>query len=227
MNELPLATLQEIASTKFDINNICNNFVANYIFNSLSFESNFYTFEEVARIIANDLEGVDEKKVLHVTNHKNALFFVINLIKTNQKLNENKLKDLHEILMSEVNVGGLYRNVDISIRGSNHTPPAHLKVYNRMKTYFTNLDEHNGDVFEKIAYSHLQIDKIHPFLDGNGRLARLVLIYHLIDNGLMPIVIPHTEKSRYFAGTEEFKVNKNIVPFMNYIKELEMKTLGI
>lgn len=225
MNELPLTTMQEIASKKFDINNISHDFIASYIFHSLSFESNFYTFEEVKRIINNNLEGIDEKKVLHVTNHKNALFFVVNLIKTKQKLNENKLKDLHEILMSEVNIGGLYRNVDISIRGSNHTPPAHLKVYNRMKAYFANLEEYNEDVFEKIAYSHLQLDKIHPFLDGNGRLARLVLTYHLLDNGLMPIVIPHTDKSHYFECTEEFKVNKNIAPFMNYIIELEKKAL--
>lgn len=227
MSEAPLLQMQEIASTKFDLNNISLDFIAKFIYNSISFDNNSITLEEVNKIIKNHTENIDEKKVLAVTNHKDAFLFVVNLVETNQVFDENALKDLHEILMRDICIGGLYRNVDISINGSNHTPPSHIKVYDRMKKYFDTIANHKGDELELVAYSHLQLAKIHPFLDGNGRLARLVLNYFLLKNHLLPVIILHTDKVRYHNYLEEYKVNKNIQPFIGYIKELEYKALGI
>ena len=80
-----------------------------------------------------------------INNQANALDFVINLVKNNEELTENKLKDLHEVLMNDIlEVSGLYRNVDISIKGSNHTPPSHIKVYDRMNKYFDYLFGRRG-----------------------------------------------------------------------------------
>ena len=114
--------------------------------------------------------------------------------------------------------GGLYRNVDISIKGSNHTPPSHIKVYDRMKKYFDTINQDGVELYEQIAFSHLQLAKIHPFLDGNGRCARLVLNYNLLKNGLKPIIIEANKKDEYFNYLEEFKVNKDILPFINFLK---------
>jgi Fic family protein len=134
------------------------------------------------------------------------------------ELTEDALKDLHQILMNDVNRGGLYRNVDISIKGSNHTPPSHIKVYDRMKKYFDTINQDGVELYEQIAFSHLQLAKIHPFLDGNGRCARLVLNYNLLKNGLKPIIIEANKKDEYFNYLEEFKVNKDILPFINFLK---------
>ena len=120
--------------------------------------------------------------------------------------------------MNGISLGGLYRNVDISIKGSNHTPPSYLKVYDRMKKYFDSLLDSTMDIWEKIAFSHLQLAKIHPFLDGNGRLARLVLNYELLLNGFKPVIIYKDKKNEYFDLLEEFKVNKNINPFIDFLK---------
>lgn len=226
MSELPLLKMQEIASKKLDLNNISFEFLVKFIHNALSFENEHLEIEEVRKILEDETENIDEKKVIHVLNQKKALLFVIDLVKNGHELTENKLKDIHEILMTNISVGGLYRNVDISINGSNHTPPSHIKVYDRMKKYFDTLKDFHGDVFELIAYSHLQLAKIHPFLDGNGRCARLVLNYYLLKNKLLPIIIPYKNKYDYFNLLEEFKVNKNIVPFMDYIKDLESKALA-
>ena len=62
--------------------------------------------------------------------------------------------------------------------------------------------------------------KVHPFIDGNGRCARIVLNYQLIKNGFNPVVIRFEDKDKYFDLLEEFKVNKNIEPLIEYIKEL-------
>jgi len=59
--------------------------------------------------------------------------------------------------------------------------------------------------------------KIHPFLDGNGRCARIVLNYQLLKNNFDPVILDYNKKDKYFACLEEFKVNKNILPFMDFI----------
>lgn len=224
MNDLQLKKMQEIASDKFDLHKFPTDFIGEFIFNSLSFETRKITLEDVNNVISNNQTNIEDNYKLHIVNYKNAFDHLLKLLNEKQSLNEDNLKDLHEILMNEVNVGGLYRNVDISIKNSNHTPPAHLKVYDRMKKYFLTLDEID-DVIEKAAYSLVQLDKIHPFLDGNGRLARLVLNYVLLENNYLPIIIPHIEKNNYFKYIEEFKVNKNINPFKDFITELLVKSL--
>ena len=122
--------------------------------------------------------------------------------------------------------GGLYRNVDISVKGSNHTPPSYIKVYDRMEKYINYIAEGpKDDVLEYISYCHLQLAKIHPFLDGNGRLARLVLNYELMSNGFAPVIITADERDKYHEVLEKFKVEKEIEPFKAYLKELELKSI--
>lgn len=191
-------------------------FVLDFVYNTLSLEGNVITKEEVSKVMSG--EEVSEKSKQLITNSLNGLNFILNLLEEDVPLDENKLKDLHEVIMNGISLGGLYRNVDISIKGSNHTPPSYLKVYDRMKKYFDSLLDPTMDVWEKIAFSHLQLAKIHPFLDGNGRLARLVLNYELLLNGFKPVIIYKDKKNEYFDLLEEFKVNKNINPFIDFLK---------
>ncbi|MCK9471948.1 MAG: Fic family protein [Bacilli bacterium] len=227
MNDLPLVEMQALASKKINLHEFPIEFVSEFIYNSLSFETQNLTLEEVSKVVQDEQVDLEEKKVLKIKNYKNAFMFIVDLAKNKKELDENTLKDIHEMLMNEVNIGGLYRNVDISIKGSNHTPPGHLKVYDRMKKYFDKVEEYNDDVLAKAAFSLLQLDKIHPFLDGNGKLARMVLNYHLLYNGLAPVVFPFNEKEHYFNCIEEFKVNKNIECFKEYITKLEKDALSI
>ena len=175
--------------------------------------------KETVNAVFEDLEAdVNEKEKKSIINAFNAFSFILNLLENKEELDENKLKDLHEIIMDGFGNGGLYRNVDISIKGSNHTPPSHIKVYDRMKKYFDTINQDGVELYEQIAFSHLQLAKIHPFLDGNGRCARLVLNYNLLKNGLKPIIIEASKKDEYFNYLEEFKVNKDITPFINFLK---------
>jgi Fic family protein len=225
MSDWPLSKMQELASLKFDSKHLDENFKELFILNSLAYENDWVTLENVQSVLSQQTHDFDPKKVAVIENFAKALSFAIDMYNQNIKLDENKLKDLHEILMDSIGIGGLYRNVDISVKGSNHTPPSHVKVYDRMKKYFDILDNKDGDTFERIAYSHLQLAKIHPFLDGNGRCARLILAYELLINRLAPVIIPLKHREKYFQMLEEFKVNKNILPFVNYLKDLEQAYL--
>lgn len=205
---------------KFELssNIISKDFLIDFVHNTLSLEGK-PVCKETVNAVFEDLEAdVNEKEKKSIINAFNAFSFILNLLENKEELDENKLKDLHEIIMDGFGNGGLYRNVDISIKGSNHTPPSHIKVYDRMKKYFDTINQDGVELYEQIAFSHLQLAKIHPFLDGNGRCARLVLNYNLLKNGLKPIIIEANKKDEYFNYLEEFKVNKDILPFVNFLK---------
>lgn len=205
---------------KFELssNIISKDFLIDFVHNTLSLEGK-PVCKETVNAVFEDLEAdVNEKEKKSIINAFNAFSFILNLLENKEELDENKLKDLHEIIMDGFGNGGLYRNVDISIKGSNHTPPSHIKVYDRMKKYFDTINQDGVELYEQIAFSHLQLAKIHPFLDGNGRCARLVLNYNLLKNGLKPIIIEANKKDEYFNYLEEFKVNKDILPFINFLK---------
>jgi Fic family protein len=224
---MDLLEIQTLAKKKFDIKNITEEFIIKLIHTSLSFESDRITAEEVKNIITNNLANIEEFKIKLVHNHHKAFLFIIDLVKENKEFGEETLKDIHETLMEGFGIGGLYRTVNLFIKGSEHTPPAWEKVRDRMTTYFEKLSEAEpADPFEIIAYSHLQLAKIHPFLDGNGRCARLVLNYNLMKRGFAPIIIPYTEKTKYFQTLESYKVLKDPTPFIEFIKELEVEYLN-
>lgn len=198
---------------------ISKEFIIDFIANSISFETLVISKEDVINILDGKNEGYDAKSIKTVQNYYEGIQFSLSLLDSNSPMSENSIKDLHEIIVNGLSVGGLYRNVDISISGSNHTPPSYLKVYDRMKKYFITINDENNDLYYNIAFSHLQLMKIHPFLDGNGRLARIVLNFELVRNGLKPVIISFKEREEYFNLLEEFKVNKNINPFIDYLKE--------
>ena len=203
------------------LNFINNEFIVNFIANSISFDTALVTKEQVEQILDNQTSGLDEKIVKIVNNYLDAFLYSMTLASNKTELTENILKDIHEKIVNELSIGGLYRNVDISIKGSNHTPCSYNKVYDRMNKYFQTINDPNNDIYYNIAFSHLQLMKVHPFLDGNGRLARIILNYELVLHDLKPIYLNFTEKDKYFELVEDFKVNKNINSFIDFLKELQ------
>jgi len=222
-----LSKALELAKQNADFTNVSEEFLINLVHSALSFDNPSLKREEVIKVLNSDVVGINPEIVRNVINQRNAFLQVLTMVKENVELNEDNLKDLHQVLSEGMpNVGGLYRNVNISVRGSNHTPCSHEKVYDRMNKYFTFIKEGSkADIMGYISYSHLQLAKIHPFLDCNGRLARLVLNYELMKNGFKPVIITVNEREQYFKVLEAFKVEKEIKPFIEFLTDLEIKSL--
>ena len=227
MDKCELQVALEEAKAKGSLTEISEEFLLNLVHSALSFDDNDLKIEDVKNVLAGQYVGVNSEKVRRITNQKNAFLRIVKMAEEGIALTEDELKDLHQILMEGFNIpGGLYRNVDISVKGSNHTPPSYVKVYDRMEKYINFIAEGpKDDVLEYISYCHLQLAKIHPFLDGNGRLARLVLNYELMSNGFAPVIITADERDKYHNALEKFKVEKEIIPFKDYLKELELKSI--
>lgn len=197
------------------------NFACVYTKNSTCIEgTQLVSVEDVVSITKGYPVRVEETLKRSIYNHFKTFEFMKEQLEEGKHLTEDLVKDLHEMLLDGIINGGLYRNINLSIKGSNHTPCDYIKVYDRMKKYYNTLDFYEGSVIEKASYAHLQLAKIHPFLDGNGRIARLILNFVLMEGGYLPISIPAKQKQTYFNLLEEFKVNKTQVPFDEYLTGL-------
>ncbi|MFP4186647.1 MAG: Fic family protein [Acholeplasmataceae bacterium] len=196
-----------------------------YTYDAVGMEGkNRVPFEDVKRLLnTKDLLEYSEREKKEILNHVKAFEYVAREAKRNVAFDEEKLKDIHEILVDGIFQGGIYRNVNIQIYGANHQPPDYVKVYDRMSKYFQALDEDWDDPIRKAVFAHASIQKIHPFLDGNGRLATLVMNYILIENDYLPVSIPLDLRPAYFEKLETFKVEKKIDPLVDLIKDLLLK----
>jgi Fic family protein len=91
-----------------------------------------------------------------------------------------------------------------------------------MDQYFSDLNDPELKGLEKAAFAHLQLLKIYPFMDANGRLARLLLNYQLELDGYLPVSITKDQRDLYFKNIDEYKINKKIEPFTEFLAELEI-----
>jgi fido (protein-threonine AMPylation protein) len=202
-----------------------NAFKAVYTYDAVGMEGkNRVPFEDVKRLlVTKSLPEYCERDQKEILNHVKAFEYVSKHAKENTHFDEEMLKDIHEILVQGIFQGGIYRNVNIQIYGATHQPPDYIKVYDRMSKYFQALNDYKGDALEKAVFAHASIAKIHPFLDGNGRLARLVMNYFLMKANDLPISIPLDMRSIYFEHLETFKVEKDLKPLVEFIKSLLLK----
>lgn len=198
------------------------NFICVLTKNSVGMESGHTAqLEDVVAAVKGRQSKIDEVLKLDLYNHYEGYLKMLDYLKEhrNGEITEEIIKDIHSSIVKGVIDGGLYRNVSISVKGSNYVPCDPIKVYRRMAKYIEDVNTMDPGI-DKVCYAHLQLSKIHPFLDGNGRLCRLILNYMLISEGYLPISIPAKRRLEYFDTLEAYKVEKTSEPFKNFLLEL-------
>lgn len=215
--------------TKKALKEICEEFDKNYIYESTSFENGDFTYEDVVFLLEDHSRQFPDKSEAvrkAIINNFHAIQRVHRLVEDGIQYDENIVKDLHQILVEGIIVGGVYRTRDLFILGAKHVPPTYLKIYSKMDRYFADLNNPELKGLKKAAFAHLQILKIYPFMDANGRLARLLLNYQLELEGFLPISITRNIRDEYYNAIDEYKINKKIEPFTEFIANLEEKRIN-
>lgn len=193
-----------------------------YTHNSTAIEGNTLTLIETKLILEDSISvgGKKLREIYEVVNHSNAYKYVKKSIANGVLLDEKIIKDIHAILMDHIIVGGIYRNEQVYISGASHMPPSPQKMYEQIKDFYTNLTQKQMNPIELAAWTHAEFVRIHPFIDGNGRTARLIMNYQLLSNGFPAISINQSDRLSYFNGLEEYAVNNNLNPFADMIANL-------
>ncbi|MDR3223459.1 MAG: Fic family protein [Methanobrevibacter sp.] len=205
------------------IENYTTNFDINFAHDSTAIEGNTLTLIET-KLLIEDKISVGSKslrEIYEVVNHNKAWEFVKKNVKEKNDLNEDIVKEIHRILMENISEGGTYRDADVIITGAKHNPPSHFIIRFELDNFYNTLKENNFNELALVAYTHAEFVRIHPFINGNGRLSRIIMNYQLLQNGFLPISIKTENKGSYYDALEEYGVNDNLNSLIELIHKLE------
>lgn len=214
--------------SKEDIEKRADQFDTMYIYESTSFDNDEFTFEDVEFLLEDHSREFPDKKRNRrkaIINNYHALQMIHRLAAKKIAYDEEIVKDLHQTLVDGIISGGVYRSRDLFILGAKHVPPSYLKIYKKMDDYFEKLKNPDLKGLERAAFAHLQFLKIYPFVDANGRLARLLLNYELELQDYLPISISKKLQDEYFDAIDEYKINRKIQPFIEFLSKIQAERI--
>lgn len=199
-------------------------FDVEYAHNSTAIEGNTLTLIQTRAILEEGLSvgGKTLREIYEVTNHAKAFAYVKKRVSEGLPLDESAMKDIHALLMENILMGGVYRNVEVRISGAGFKPPAPNEMYRQVKNFFADLPYRTDlNPIELAAWTHAEFVKIHPFVDGNGRTSRMLMNYQLMAGGFLPISIAKESRLEYFEALEAYAVDCNLTPFAEMVTALE------
>jgi Fic family protein len=122
---------------------------------------------------------------------------------------------------------GVYRKENVLISGARHIPPDASQVAPLMEQFIAwyKTDGRQLHPVGIAAVVHSGFVKIHPFIDGNGRTARLLLNFELMKNGYPPIVIEKERRLDYYAALDESHISGDCTPFIELVGTVLEQTL--
>ena len=203
-------------------------FEIEYTHNSTAIEGNTLTLIQTKAVLEEGISvgGKPLREIYEVLNHNKAFRYIKKCISEKRVLNEAVIKDIHALLMENILTGGIYRNVEVRISGARHKPPVPGEMYLQIKKFYADMSEMKGkNDIELAAWTHAEFVKIHPFVDGNGRVSRMIMNYQLMLSGFLPISIAKENRLEYFEALEAYAIDGKLKPFAEMIAVLEEQRL--
>lgn len=187
--------------------------IIEWTYNSNAIEGNTLSLKETQLVLEEGLTigRKSLKEHLEATNHKDAIQFVEKLASSSDKITERNIREIHSLILKEIDqrYAGKYRDIIVRITGSAHTPPEPIKVPALMRSFEKKqLNKDADHPVIQAALAHFELVNIHPFVDGNGRTARLLMNLILIKNGYVPAVILKNDRKKYYDTLERANAGK-------------------
>jgi Fic family protein len=203
-------------------------------YNSNAIEGNTLTLKETYWVIKQGITVKDKplKDHLEVKNQQEALDFLYKIIEHNKNntFSEKLVKDIHYLIVqdTEKQEAGKYRNIDVFITGTQHTPPSALDVPIKMREFMTFIHENFSkiSIVELAAIVHHKFVHIHPFRDGNGRTGRIIMNVFLMQAGFPLAIIQKNDRKKYYRVLQMADVGK-YEPLVQFIAQAVLRSLNI
>lgn len=208
-------------------------FMVEYTYNSNAIEGNTLTLRETDMVLRGlTINQKPLKDHLEALAHKEAFYFICDLVKKKKALTESLIKKIHFLVLADKKEDrGIYRRVPVRIMGAKHEPVQPFLIEAKMEELLINYKNSKNHLIKKLAKFHLDFESIHPFIDGNGRCGRLLVNLELMKGGYPPIDIKFTDRIRYYDAFDEYHENNDIEAmeslFVNYVNERLDRYLAI
>ena len=208
-------------------------FAIEMTYNSNAIEGNKLTLKETFLVINEGLtiKGKSLKDHLEAKDHHEALSYLYELVEHDKRhtVSELLIRNLHKMVVRETeSSAGAYRSANVMITGSRHTPPEAYEVPQLMQDLITWVRDNKRKFhpIELAAIAHHKLVYIHPFFDGNGRVARLLMNLLLMREGYPLVVILKNDRKKYYQVLE--KADKgDLNPFVQFTVQAVERSLNI
>lgn len=198
-----------------------------YTYESNKIEGNTLTLQETALVVEKGLTigGKSMNEHLEAINHTFAIGYIKDIAANHEPLTENVLLDIHRLILQGIDNSnaGRYRTVQVLISGARHVPPQPYMVRKEMESLFIWFNENKSTLHPVLlaAEMHERLVTIHPFIDGNGRTARLLMNLILLQNGFPIAILKGDAQSRliYYKALETAQVENDKAPFIDFIAQ--------
>ena len=176
-----------------------------HTYHSNAIEGNTLTLKETRLILERGVTigGKSLREHLEVTNNAQAFDWIWAKAKPGLRFDHPTLQTLHEIITRGIlDSAGQYRRQQVWIGGSTHVPPPPSDVVPLLDDLFAQLPTIRDPVLRTIHLHH-RLAFVHPFVDGNGRTARLAANLVLMNAGYPPVVVRVRDRRRYYRCLKE------------------------
>ena len=200
-------------------------------YTSNAIEGNTLTRKETQLVIEENLTSSSKplKNYIEAVNHAKAFNKILEFIENNEHISEKAVLNLHKIILTgldDINAG-FYRNCRVRISGSNSILPNPLKVPELMIDFYNWLEEVIEEEPLTAIMAHLKFVSIHPFTDGNGRTARLLMNAILLKYGYAPIIIRPTDRKKYLSAIEIYQTKGEETTYIKLMLRLLSRSLKV
>lgn len=182
--------------------------VAEQVYNSNAIENSTLSLEETEKILLQiDLDRfISEREIFEAKNLARVVLYIDKKAKE-QELALDVILSLHKMLLANIrdDVAGRFRKENEFVRVGNHIAPNPKEVVERLEKMLIEYNaESRENIIKRIAKIHLVFEYTHPFVDGNGRIGRVINNYLLIREGFVPINIKFIDRKMYYEAFNEF-----------------------
>ncbi len=218
--------------TAAEVKELDNYFKIGTTYASNAIEGNTLTLSETKVIIEDGITvgGKPLRYCYEATGHARAYDYMISIARGDSfEITEDVILKLHNLFYSGIDNenAGKYRDIQVFITGTEYIPPKPSDVPKLMKEFVKKLNEYKDTMHpvEYAAFAHRRLVDIHPFIDGNGRTARLLMNLILINQGYVAVSISPVLRFEYMQALQaaQRKSKPSDEAFVRLIAECELE----
>jgi len=214
--------------TQGELEKDLEHFMVNYTYNSNAIEGSTLTLAETRIAVIEGLT-VDSKPVqdyLDAINHREAFYYIVALAESCADLTAREIKAIHSlVLANHPDDKGIYRKQQVFISGTEYKPPSPLQIPSLIDDLLNNYNVDSRHMIEKAAEFHILFERVHPFIDGNGRTGRLVMNLQLLKEGFQPVDIKFKDRAKYIQALQTYDESNDPSAFTHLVADYQLESL--
>jgi cell filamentation protein, protein adenylyltransferase len=208
--------------------NLREDLVLRWTYHSNAIEGNTLTLKETKVALEGvTVGGKTLREHLEAINHRDAIAYVESMVGGEETLTLHSIRSIHQLILKNIDDenAGVWRRFNVTIAGAEHTPPDVTQVPQLMEDFvkWRHEQERICHPVELATRTHVDLVKIHPFADGNGRTARILMNLDLLRAGFPPVVLPVESRLAYYDALDAAHVHGNYADILDLVGSLAEK----